>query len=394
MAATLTTMAEALKNIYLPALAKQLNTEVSPFFNVIEKGSENIIGGDGKIVQFLGYGVSGGVGAGTETGALPTAGEMFYKQAAWGSKNLFATIEISHKAMKGGNNGSAIANLLTQEMEGALSASKFNLDRQLMGDGTGKLGLTGVTTASATLVLNAATTRKVVEGMIIDIYNVSNAKITNGSARRIIAVDRANNTVTLDAAGGVVTTAVDGYITVQGSKDNEITGFGAIFAQTGSIYGLAKADYPFLKPYVKTSAGTISDALLQTGIDYAEEFHGAKIDMILVSRGVRRAYLDYFETTKRQVNTLNLEGGFSAISYNGVAMVPNRFLAAGEAMFLDTSSFKFHEYGDWDWMADENGAIIKQNAGYPTFKATMYKYGDLGCKVPAKNVKFEGITEA
>ena len=86
------------------------------------------------------FGINGGIGAGTETGALPTASNNNYVQFRTELKNLYGTIEISDKAMRASqNNAGAFVNLLNAEMEGLIGASVFNLGRMLYGDGSGIL---------------------------------------------------------------------------------------------------------------------------------------------------------------------------------------------------------------------------------------------------------------
>ena len=66
----------ALKTMYLDVVANQLNTNMHPFLTELEKTSQDVVG---KLVKRLvPYGVNGGIGAGTESGALPRAFENKY----------------------------------------------------------------------------------------------------------------------------------------------------------------------------------------------------------------------------------------------------------------------------------------------------------------------------
>ena len=63
---TITNADAALKNYYLDAVNAQLNGEVSPFFNAIEKTGENVFGKDVKLA--IAKGGMAGVVAGSEDG--------------------------------------------------------------------------------------------------------------------------------------------------------------------------------------------------------------------------------------------------------------------------------------------------------------------------------------
>ena len=62
---TLQTADNALKSAYLDVVAEQLDQQVNPFLAKIKKTTENVWGKDVRLVVH--YGLTGGIGAGTET---------------------------------------------------------------------------------------------------------------------------------------------------------------------------------------------------------------------------------------------------------------------------------------------------------------------------------------
>ena len=68
---TLTSADSALKSYYLGAISQQLNTEVNPFLAKVRQSTADVWGKE--VRRLAQYGVNGGVGAGTEEGALPAA---------------------------------------------------------------------------------------------------------------------------------------------------------------------------------------------------------------------------------------------------------------------------------------------------------------------------------
>ena len=314
---------------------------------------------------------------------MPTANGNNYVQLKTTLKNLYGNLEISDKAVRSSaNNNGAFIDLLSAEMEGLLNSSKFNLARMLYGDGTGAVA-TITDFASGVATVNSV--KNLIEGMVVDTYT-SNAKSNSGL--RIKYVDRVNKTVTFTTNA---TIAKGDVMYVQGSKDNEITGIGAIFNNSANIYGLSRSENKWLNPYVSTTAQEISDNVLQTAVDFLEENSGSNVDFISCGAGVRRAYLQYLACYRRNVDVMMLESGHKAISFEGIPMIVDRFVEDDTLYLLDTSKFTLHQLCDWEWIEGEGGNILRQKPGYPAYTATLVKYADLVCDQPNGQAKISGI---
>ena len=123
---TLSTADNALKEVYLGVLANQLNTTINPLLSRINQTTSDVWGKE--IRKVAPYGINGGIGAGTEDGALPTASATNYAQFVLPLKNLYGKIEISDKAIRASESSTgAFVNLLNSEMENLLKSSAFNL---------------------------------------------------------------------------------------------------------------------------------------------------------------------------------------------------------------------------------------------------------------------------
>ena len=83
---TMTSADSALKNYYLGVVAQQLNAEVNPLLAKIRQTTADVWGKE--VRRLAQYGVNGGVGAGTEEGALPVSGGNNYEQFVTTLKNL------------------------------------------------------------------------------------------------------------------------------------------------------------------------------------------------------------------------------------------------------------------------------------------------------------------
>lgn len=385
---TLQSADNALKTLYLGVVADQLNTNVNPVLARIKQTSQDVWGKE--IQKVAPFGLNGGVGAGTEDGELPTAAGNNYAKFVLPLKNLYGTLNISDKAIRASSsNAGAFVNLLNAEMEGLLKASSFNFGRMLFGDGSGKIA-TVIGDDGDTIFVDSI--KNIMEGMVVDIRDTSGNVIASGGGRRILSINRADKQVTLS---GTLPSAIaeNQVLTVQGSYNNEITGFGKIFSDTGSLYGLDRAENKWMIPYMKSSVGAISEVGLQTAIDYLDEVAGSSVDFIVCSSGVKRAYQDHLASFKRNIDVMELAGGYRALSYNGIPLISDRFCGAGDMYLLNTADFNLHQLCDWQWLEGEDGRVIKQINGRPVYTATLVKYADMICNRPIGQAKLSGITE-
>lgn len=376
----LETADKALKTVYLGVVSEQLNVGVNPLLAKIEQTQSDVWGKD--IVKLVIYGLNGGVGAGDEIGDLPKAFGNNYAQFKLELKNLYGTIEISDKAIRASeSNTGAFVNLLNAEMEGLLKASKFNLGRMLYGDGTGIIAkIVAGASDSKSIVVNSV--KCLMEGMVIDIHTASDVTTV-----RIVSIDRSTKTIILSKD---VTVSADDTITVQGSKGHELTGLGAIFSEN-DLYGVNRAGNHWLKPYMKDGMGGMDTSKIQEAIDYVDEVAGSPIDFILCSYDVKRMYLECLSANRTNIDYMNLDGGYRAMTYNGIPLVSDRFVEDGDMYLLNSADFKLHQLCDWRWLEGDSGKVIKQKQGSPTYTATLVKYADLICDKPIGQVKLSGF---
>ncbi len=381
---TLQTAENALKNVYLGVVANQLNVKTNPLLARIKHSSKDVWGKE--IRKLAPFGINGGIGAGSEIASLPQSSANGYVQFVSELKNLYGKIEISDKALRASaNNIGAFVNLLSDEMEGLVKASAFNLGRMLYGDGSGELA--AVSSNETSNFITVSKTNNFMEGMLIDIYN-GDSKI-NTQPIKILYVDRDQCKILLDQ-----TLAVSGSLKIylQGSKGYEITGLGKIFdTEATTLYGVSKTDYPWLKPYVQTGDTEISETLIQNAIDYLDENKDSQVNYISCASNVRRLYQEHLAAYRRNIDIMELEGGYKTITHNGIPVVADRFVDKGTMYLLNTNDFTMHELCDWKWLEGEDGRVLKQNQGYPTYSATLVKYAELICDKPCGQAKITDI---
>lgn len=387
---SLSTASNALKTIYLGVIAEQLNTKINPFLSAVEKTSDNVYGKEVK--KLITYGINGGINSAAETGTLPKAGGNNYLAFTQELKNFFGKIEITDKAMRASlDNSGAFVNLLNAEMEGLLSASKRNFGRMLFGDGTGVLCQVVEWAANNDLYkFKVDDVSKLEVGMLIDVESSGTISAAN-KGKRIAGVDRSTKVVTMETAAGSAY-AAGCKIYVQGSKGNELTGLEAIFGSSTTLYGLNRADYSFLSPSHDSTGGAITAALIQTQIDNIEQIAGGSVNYITTSFDVRKKYVAYCAANNHNVDILNLDCGYKALSYSGIPIVADRFCGQQVMYLLNTDDYKLHQLCDWRWIEDAAGGILKPDATTASYSATLVKYADLMCERPMGQAKISNIT--
>lgn len=386
---TVSSAEKALKEVYLGVIGNQLNLGTNPLLTKIKHTTNNVYGNE--VVKTLSYGISGGITAAAEADELPGSYNKDFLQIRSTLKNLYGTLEISDKALKcSQSSAGAFVNLLNDEMESLIKASTFNLSRMLYGDGTGIIATITGNNAVADTALTFDSVRNIVENMAIRL--VTPTKMYAQYDPIVVkGINRATNTITTNR---MLEKDFNGYMisTLRG-LNNEITGLGSLFDGT-TIYGLKKSNYPWLQPCTKSGVGELSETVIQSAIDEVAEASGEDVDFISCSAGVRRAYQDSMSTMRRNIDVMNIEGGFKAISYNGIPLVVDRFVKNDEMYLLNTKHFEMCQLGDWQWLEGNDGKIIKQKDNYPVYTATLVKYAELVCDKPNAQARLSGITTA
>ena len=383
---TISQATAALKDYYLGVITNQLNTKINPLMARIAQSTENVYGKD--VVKVMGYGINGGIGAGEETGDLPKAAENRYAKITVPLKNLYGRIELSDKVIRASQHSSgAFVNMLNAEMEGLLEAAAMNLSRMLYGDGSGKLATISAVETTGDKAVTVDSTKKLIEGMLV--------RVSTGSSDaelRVRVVDRAANKVIFD--GTQTGLAKDQIITVAAGSNLELTGLEKVLGTSSTIYGISRSGNPFLLPNIDSTTTSVTETAIQSAIDEVEESTGDNINFIACSYGVRRALQNHLATYRRNIDTMNLEGGFRALSYNGVPVVADRFCADKTMYLLNTDYFTLYQLCDWEWLEGENGSVLKQIPGTATYSATLVKYAELLCEKIRAQAVFTNLTEA
>ena len=391
---SITTLANALKNIYLDPIVRTINEDSGPVYAAIEKSSENIIGNDIKFA--MQYGRHGGVGAIGETDDLPSPSPRKYIQATANLKNLAARINFTEKLMlTTQNNAAAFVDAVSTQMEDVARDAKDMVRRNLLGKADGIMDQVKTQMSSTTTCAVKGNIKKFYVGQCIDIFTVSGSTVTKAvDGGTIVDVDYASGTFTLGASASA---AANAYISLHNNYLHELTGLGDIMTVNSTIYGINRSNYKWYNPqsYDKSSGGStvaFSSMYLQEAIDDIDDFVGVKPDFITCSAGMQRAYINEQNTYKRNIEYKDIDGGYRTMSYNDVAISKEKYMPANTIYLLTTEYFTLAQLRDWHWM-DEDGDILHRVADKAGYEAALTKYCELLCKFPAAQAVITGITE-
>lgn len=362
-----------LKNYYLGAVKSQLDGDCSPFYNAIEKTSDNV---SGRYAYFaFADGSANGVAAVGEDDDLPTPRADSYADAAAELKNIYGTIEISDKAIRAtGNVTYPFVNVLNSEMEGLIASAKANFARMLYGDGNGYLCSVVSKKDGTTLVVDNAKSYFIGYPVLID--------HTSQIETEIIGVDTDAGTITVGTDLSDSEFEGGEKIYVLNAEDKELTGLAAIFDGTG-IYGKSKSLYRYLNPFEKTyERNALTEENLVDMIDLLEERSDSKVDMILCSFRTRKKLASLMSSSRRIVNTTEINAGYSSIIINDVPVYADKFCPENRIYFVNTRDFSLCQLCDWSWLEGDGGRILHQIPGKAAYSATLVKYAELVCKKP------------
>ncbi len=371
---TLSSAENVLKDVYLGVIADQINTKTNPLFSRIKRSTRNIVGKEVRVVAPIG--INGGIMAGTETSDLPDGVDTPYLSFVAPLKNLYGRFEISDKALRcSSSDVNSFVNLLQDGMDSLLKASIFNLSRMIYGDGTGLLATLSVSGSTVTVDNSEA----IAPGMYVDIYDATpSLKASNVFVKD---VNKVTKVVTFATVADF--TPATGYkVYLHNSKDNEIIGLKGIVSNS-TLYGVTKTDYPVMnaKTYTATTTDAFDEDYVQKIIDELE-MCGTNVNFINSSYELKRLYQKYMTLYNKNIDYTTLEDGMKVITHFGTPIVPTNQVAAGECYFLNTDDFTFYELGDWKWLEDEAGRVLKQNPTKAAYSATLVKYTELLCHKP------------
>lgn len=400
MPATLGTADAILKEVYEPRIQRLMNDD-APLVQVIDTSREGVerergtLGG--RYVKFaLHVSRNTGIGARREAEDLPTPGNQGYITAQVNLAYLYGSVQATgqlEELAEGGDD--SFVNALTDEVDRIATDLKVDLNRQLWGDGTGKLGATNTTGAQTSVTLiTISDARNFQIGEYVDVFTAanfaSNVAGTPAAAKASVYVNAVNTVTGVITLSASVTYAAGDVFTRNGSVAREVIGLSAIISDTGVLYNVNPATQPLWAASVDSNGGTpraVSEGLM-TLQHHKVRTAGSKTTDIFFGFGVSRAYQNLLSQQRMVVNTTEVKGGTSGMAFvttsGGIPLHEDWTAPPGTMWGINTNELKLYHENDWGWLQRDGKMwqrIYGSNGiGKDMKAATMYRYLQLATR--------------
>jgi hypothetical protein len=402
MVQTVSNYDASLKEFYEGAIRTTINNSVEAF-KMLDTSSKPW---SGRHVRFpVKLSRNSAVGARSEGGTLPAAGNQGYGEARITSTYQYGRIQVSGPVMEAGKN--AFAGAMEQEMQGVTSDLINDLGRQTWGYGDGRLCRVATSSTAATgstigvqnrfLAPGHPGARYLYVGQQIDGGTVA-VPTTAFASETITALTISTNPATTEDTVGTTsgmsaaTSASFLFNQGAGGAGVELQGIQGliddvsatnIFSSTGflgsavqNINRGANAGYNAIVLGNSSVARTIDGYLMQTAFDKIETEGGAEANLIWGHHSVITAFQESIAGDRRYAGNLG-NAGFTSLSYNGVPMKKDRQAPYNQLLVMNKDVLKLYKLSDFKF-ADNDGAILKNVSGQDNWEAFIRAYLQLG----------------
>lgn len=384
-------VSDTLKTVYPERIVAQFYRKF-PLLSEIKRTTKGIQIGPTSFAHVpLMIGENPGIGSRGFMEEMPSADLSQHEAAQVRLKNLYASLIVPGQLLKATSSEAAIAAYLTNETENLTVSAQRDTNRQLHGDGRGILANAAAGGPSLTVTVGAGQTKHLFRRRIIDIRDpATGVAIANGEHRRIVTVNPAANTITLDAAGGNVTTVGTEAIYNNGSRNVELTGLDAMVDDTnpalGNYLGVdanvvtewRASDIDATGVGVPGGPG-LTERLLQHAADTCDlaSGDGANAKLLVTTHDARSDFLASLQTQKRYVNEVDFHAGFKALDWNGNMLVVDRDTPTGHLWGVDLQFVRMYQMADWEFLDQAGSRLQPDTDRRDAYIATLFKYCEL-----------------
>lgn len=418
---TTSNLSSLLKVFYVEdKLHKQFNQK-SVLYDKLWKKWQTDASGKSYTYGVLAGGLANAGSGYAESGTFPASDYVNVANAVVPNTRIATPVELSGdviRAAKGPNKG-AFASAARLTIEQATMSTMHAINRQLHGDGRDALAFwTATDTTSGTNVDDG-------QGNAFPIHLPKSGTVTCD------LIDTDNTTVngndivvTRGAAGassvaitwtGTVSAGDDGdYLVHKDTLGKQMMGIRGVISASdppllsGGLHGFTVASNPYWtsQVFAAGSAGANADLTLTlmqqplSAIDTESDFSQADVKFLLTNRTVFNKYVDIATAAKYHFNTMTLDGGQTAVTFNDKPLVLDPqcqenviWYIVPESMAVLTSSGGVTWYTAPDgsgqqWFPKTGGATQSYADAWQTFQIF---YGNLACKVRSANAVLQYV---
>jgi hypothetical protein len=337
-------------------------------------------------------------------GTLNSAGQQGYAQAQWAYTNQHTQIKLQGSAIdqtKG--DALSVANVVDEEISGAVNDLNRNISRQIFSDGSGQIAQCGTTSSSTTITLNATSGANALErgwigvGAVIDIgTTASSATIAAGVT--ITAVDVANATITV--SGSAVSTTSSHYVSLQGARTTapaslEMNGLHNIVSTSATLGGITTAATPaWAAANADSTSQALTLALLYTQNQKVAQNTGTPADFVVTGLKQQRVAYTLAQAQVRFASDSNLTvGSVEGVNINGVKLYGLPDCKNEDIFFLTIGDLISISAGDPYWQSKVTGGEnLVWVQGEDAYAGKLTVRMQLGCRRRNSHAKLSGLT--
>lgn len=414
--ATMTTLDAIIKTFYMNnKVINQLNSKSVLYDKTVKKGTLDVSGKNFTYAIRTGRNRYAGRGI-AEGGDYGTVGNQTVANVIVPNCELVTPIELSARVINAanGSNKGAFVSAFRLETEKGMDDFIQAINRQLHSDGTDALAFwTGADDTSGTVVddgqghnfpvflESGATT--------LDLIDASNNSSVLGDDIVVTKGAEGANDVAITWTGTVSGSADGDYLVLANTLGNQLMGIRGIISAvdppllSGGLHGLPVATNADWKAQVFGNSGTNRDLTLQlmqsplTQIGLRSAKSEADIDLMMCNGFIKDKYVALLVAEQIQQNTTRLQGGYTAIEFNGKQMVVDPQCRRNVIYYINTDSLDFLTSSDGIGWADFDGSKwVKKigSAGYASaYQAFLRLEGNLATTMRNANALLADITD-
>lgn len=384
-----------------------------------------------------------------ELAPLPEAGKQSYNTPKWQTRYNYAACQFSGQVVSSSrNNAGAFLNAMDAEINGMAEDVQHGEQRVLYGNGTGRLarvqakalpagnsvftlehpggipsqalGTQYLEVGDRICFLNSAQETDAIYVTATADWRANTAGTVRSTS--ILAIDYAAGTITVNgdwdanvAVGDYVYVAQRAEIPAAAFQDAhsnrgiEMNGLNSIISNVNpplqrpgtdptpwaGFGNIDVAAEPRWAAFVNDAGGVPrpwDQGLLQLAMDGLAQSGNGVVRIWLTTHGIRRQFAAELVAQRRYPATLNLGGGFRALSYNGIPMVVDKDATRGVVWGLDPTTLTVAKESDWNFI-DEDGRVLQRVTGYDAFTVEMRRYAEFVCNLRNRNCKIGDIID-
>ena len=147
------------------------------------------------------------------------------------------------------------------------------------------------------------------------------------------------------------------------------------------LHGINGSTTSIWKSHQTAASAAPTDSVFEEALNEIELDCGEEPDLIVTSHKAKRAYAATLKSQKRYQNTVDLKGGFKALTVQAgqseVPMFAERDCLDDVAFLVNTGKVYQYVMSDWSFM-DRDGSVLSRVSNTDAYEATLYKYHELG----------------